>query len=93
MNSGSISIIMPSYNTAKYIAESMQSVLNQTYINWELIIADDYSTDNTEEIVSRFNYKRIKQQSCCFKKSCINGSKRSVGGVRYGKIQCSDVFI
>ena len=54
-----VSIIMPSYNTAKYIEESIQSVLNQTYKNWELIIVDDCSTDNTDEIVSQFNDKRI----------------------------------
>ena len=45
---------MPSYNTAKYIAESIQSVLAQTYKNWELLIVDDCSTDNTDEIVRPF---------------------------------------
>ena len=49
-----VSIIMPSYNTANYIEESIQSVLNQTYTNWELIIVDDCSTDNTDEIISKF---------------------------------------
>ena len=49
-----VSIIMPSYNTANYISESINSVINQTYKNWELIIVDDCSTDNTDEIVNKF---------------------------------------
>ena len=44
---------MPSYNTARFIEESIKSVLAQTYTNWELIIVDDASTDNTDEIVNR----------------------------------------
>jgi len=55
-----VSIIMPSYNTAKFIEETVNSVLNQTYTNWELIIVDDCSTDNTDEVVSQFNDERIK---------------------------------
>lgn len=56
-----ISIIMPSYNTAKYIKESIQSVLAQTYPDWELIIVDDCSTDNTDEVVQPFlSDERIK---------------------------------
>ena len=56
-----VSIIMPSYNTAQYISQSIQSVLAQTYLNWELIIVDDCSTDNTENVVSVFlNDNRIK---------------------------------
>lgn len=46
-----VSVIMPSYNTANYIATSIESVQRQTYTNWELIIVDDCSTDNTDEVV------------------------------------------
>lgn len=49
-----VSIIMPSYNTGQYIEETIQSVLKQTYTNWELIIVDDCSTDNTDEVVKPF---------------------------------------
>lgn len=49
-----VSIIMPSYNTAKFISETIDSVLTQTYTNWELIIVDDCSIDNTDEVVKSF---------------------------------------
>ena len=56
-----VSIIMPSYNTASFIAESIKSVQAQSYKNWELIIVDDCSPDNTDEVVSPFlEDKRIK---------------------------------
>ncbi len=55
-----VCIIMPSYNTGRFIAETINSVLAQTYENWELIIVDDCSTDNTDEVVATFNDKRIK---------------------------------
>lgn len=51
---GLVSIIMPSYNTAEYIAESIQSVLSQSYTDWELIVVDDCSTDNTDEVVKPY---------------------------------------
>lgn len=52
---------MPSYNTGKFIAESIRSVISQTYTNWELLIVDDCSQDNTDEIVKPFlNDDRIK---------------------------------
>lgn len=60
MIDGLISIIMPSWNTDKFIAESIQSVMNQTYPSWELLIVDDCSTDNTDEVVGAFNDPRIK---------------------------------
>lgn len=52
--SGLVSIIMPSYNTAPYIGESIRSVLAQSYRDWELIIIDDCSGDGTEETVKPF---------------------------------------
>ncbi len=49
-----VSIITPSYNTAEYIAETIRSVQAQTYANWEMIIVDDCSTDNTDEVVKPY---------------------------------------
>ncbi len=53
-NNGLVSVVMPSYNTAKYIAESIESVINQTYPYWELIIVDDCSTDDTDSVVANY---------------------------------------
>ena len=57
-----ISIILPTYNSETFISETIFSVINQTYQNWELIIIDDCSTDNSMSIVDSFskNEKRIK---------------------------------
>ena len=49
-----ISVIMPCYNGEKFIGEAIESVINQTYKNWELIIVDDDSTDKSEEIVKQY---------------------------------------
>lgn len=55
-----VSVIMPSYNTAEFIKETIESVLHQTYQNFEIIIVDDCSTDNTDEVVSSIKDERIK---------------------------------
>lgn len=57
-----VSIITPLYNSEKYIAETIESVLAQTYSNWEMIIVDDCSKDNSTKIVEEYQKKdrRIK---------------------------------
>lgn len=55
-----VSIVMPAYNTGTYIAESIRSVIAQTYPDWELLIVDDCSSDNTIEIIQSFNDERIR---------------------------------
>lgn len=49
-----VSIIMPSYNTGKFIGETIESVLAQSYTDWELIIVDDCSTDDTDAIIEKY---------------------------------------
>ena len=55
-----ISVVMPAYNAEKYIGESIESILNQTFTDFEFIIIDDGSTDRTAEIIKSYNDKRIK---------------------------------
>jgi teichuronic acid biosynthesis glycosyltransferase TuaG len=57
-----VSIITPSYKTEKFIAQTIESVLSQTYQNWEMIIVDDVSPDNSNDIVEEYCKKdsRIK---------------------------------
>ena len=57
---GLVSVIMPNYNSEKYIKETIASVLAQTYKNWELLFIDDCSTDGSLEIVSAIQDERIK---------------------------------
>ena len=54
MSNKLVSIITPTYNCAKFIAKTIDSVLAQTYENWEMIIVDDRSEDNTKEIVEKY---------------------------------------
>lgn len=55
-----VSIIMPTYNSDQYISMAIESVLAQTYADWELIISDDGSTDKTEQSVKKFTDPRIR---------------------------------
>lgn len=54
-----VSIVMPAYNCEKYIADAINSVIEQTYKNWELFVIDDCSTDNTESIARSFKDPRV----------------------------------
>lgn len=61
-NEALVSVIMPAYNCEKYVIEAINSVLAQTYKNWELLVLDDGSKDNTLQIIEEFSQKdsRIK---------------------------------
>ena len=68
MSSPLISIIIPCYNSAKYIGRAIESMLCQTYKNIEIIIADDNSTDNLAEVIAPFleKYKNIRYEKVPF---------------------------
>ena len=54
MNNELVSIVMPNYNGEKYISQAIKSVIAQTYTNWELIIVDDCSNDNSLNIINKY---------------------------------------
>ena len=62
MKNSIVSIITPCFNSQKYLEVMMNSVINQSYENWELIIIDDFSTDNSINIINKYlnQYNRIK---------------------------------
>jgi glycosyltransferase involved in cell wall biosynthesis len=54
MNNSLVSVIIPTYNRAHLISETLDSILAQTYTNWECVVVDDGSTDNTNEVLTRY---------------------------------------
>jgi len=84
MDNPMVSVIMPAYNAEKYIGESIESVIGQTYTNWELIIVDDGSTDKTSEIIKQYQVNNnrvfyIYQENARQGYAKNNGIKHSKG--------------
>ena len=67
-----VSIIMPVYNAEKYVSEAIESVRNQSYENWELIIVDDGSTDRSPEIIDAYSRKDPRIKSLHQKKQGVS---------------------
>lgn len=60
MNSPLVSVVIPAYNQAEFLGEAIQSVLNQTYDQFEIVVVNDASPDQTNEVVAQYNDPRIK---------------------------------
>lgn len=76
------SIVIPTYNRADFLPKAIESVLAQTFADWELIIVDDGSTDNTKEVVSQYSDSRITyiyQENAERSAARNNGITHSVG--------------
>lgn len=96
MTLGLVSIITPCYNGAKYIAQTIDSVLAQTYARWEMIIVDDGSKDNSEQIVRAYMEKdsRIKflQQANAGSAAARNNGIRSADGQYIALLDADDLW-
>ena len=92
-----VSIIMPSYNTEEYISKSIESVLTQTYKNWELIIVDDCSSDKTDEVVrsylsdNRIHY--LKNEKNCGAAYSRNTALREAKGKWIAFLDSDDLWM
>lgn len=80
-----VSIVMPSYNCRKYIAPAIESVLNQTYDNFEMIIVDDGSTDGTDAIINKYESNKhitvITQPNAGRHNACNNAIRNANGSL------------
>ena len=61
MEQNLVSIITPMYNAEKYVGQTINSVLSQTYENWEMLIVNDGSKDSSAEIVADYCKRRLKR--------------------------------
>lgn len=75
-----VSIIMPCFNSARVILASIDSVLNQTYSHFELIIIDDFSTDNIYDVIDKYSDERIIYIKNCHDKG-VSGARQT--GLEY----------
>lgn len=90
-----LSIILPAYNAEKYIAETIESVLNQEYTDFELLILDDGSKDKTAEIIKTFDDTRIryiKNEKNLGLIQTLNKGISLAKGMYIGRIDADDVW-
>ena len=72
-----VSVILPTFNHAKYLKTAIESVINQNYLSWELIIIDNNSVDETLEIINSYSDNRIKY--CKIQNNGIIAASRNLG--------------
>lgn len=77
MHNPLVSVVIPTYNHACFLKEALESVIKQTYSNWEIIVVNNYSEDETIEVVEHFADSRI--QLINFRNQGVIGASRNVG--------------
>jgi glycosyltransferase involved in cell wall biosynthesis len=96
IQSNLISIILPVYNAQKTLKRAINSILNQTYINWELILINDGSTDNSISIIKNINDKRVKKIFLKKNKGlvhCLNLGISISKGVYIARMDADDISL
>lgn len=83
INKPLVSVIVPNYNNSLYLSECVNSILDQTYSNMEIIICDDYSTDDSRKILSK--YESYKNITIIYNKSNLGVSKTRDKAIREAK--------
>lgn len=78
-NKGQVSIVMPAYNSEKYLFDTVKSVISQSYSNWELIIIDDCSKDSTKTIIEKLSQLDFRIKSIFLNKNSGAGIARNAG--------------
>jgi glycosyltransferase involved in cell wall biosynthesis len=88
-----VTVLMPAFNAAKYISEAIQSVLGQTFTDFELLIINDGSTDNTLEIIKKFTDKRIRinTQESKGVSIALNNGLHAARGIYIARFDADDV--
>jgi glycosyltransferase involved in cell wall biosynthesis len=95
MNQALVSVVMPAFNCERYIAECIDSVLEQTYQDFEIIIVDDGSTDDTVKIISQYKNDRIRlfNQSNSGSGSARNYGVKQASGEWVAFIDADDIWL
>jgi glycosyltransferase involved in cell wall biosynthesis len=93
-----VSIILPTYNGAKYISRAIESVLSQSFSDWELLIVDDGSTDDTENIIKEYankdsRIKYLKNENNLGTQKTLNRGLKEAKGEYIGRIDEDDEWI
>jgi glycosyltransferase involved in cell wall biosynthesis len=90
-----VSIMMPAYNVEKFIGQAIESVINQTYPEWELILVNDGSNDGTANVIANYRDPRIKviSQLNCGESVARNTALKAVKGKYLAFLDADDVFL